>query len=117
MTPIFRAFFASVSLSLLGVSAVSPAFAGSPVIEQAQQDGKVGERIDGYLGLVDPDVDDSIRRRVNEINAQRRTLYGRLASEAGVPIEQVARLTGEKQIARAAPGEFFMGEDGRWTKK
>lgn len=117
MINLFRTVIAAIALTALGATSFIPASAGGPVIEQAQADGLVGERIDGYLGLVDPNAAPDIRRRVNEINAQRRTLYGQLARREGVPVEQVARLTGEKQIQNAARGEFVMRDDGRWTRK
>lgn len=117
MTNLFRILIAALALTALGATTLIPASAGGPVIDQAQRDGLVGERIDGYLGLVDQNADADIRRRVNEINAQRRTLYGQLARREGVPVEQVARLTGEKQIQKAARGEFVMRDDGRWTRK
>lgn len=117
MTTLIRTLIAAVSIAVMGSLAFMPAHAGDPRIDAAQKAGTVGERIDGYLGIVDQSVDDATRRRVNEINAQRRALYAKLSKDSGVPVEQVARLTGEKQVANAAPGEFVMGDNGRWTQK
>ncbi|MEM9054289.1 MAG: YdbL family protein [Pseudomonadota bacterium] len=117
MTTLIRTFLAALSITIMGSLAFIPAHAGDARIEAAQKAGTVGERIDGYLGIVDQGVDDATRRRVNEINAQRRALYAKLSKDSGVPIEQVARLTGEKQVAKAAPGEFIMGDSGGWTQK
>lgn len=117
MTKYFRIILAALAFSALGIVTMTPANAGGPVIEQAQRDGLVGERVDGYLGVVDQTADAAIKRRVNDINAQRRTLYGQLARRESVPIEAVARLTGEKQIEKAPAGSYVMRDNASWTRK
>ena len=95
-----------------------PAEAQGAEINAAKSAGVVGERIDGYLGIVDNGaVDASLRRRINEINARRRAAYDEIAADAGATVAQVARVTGEKQVERVAPGQFYMDESGRWVRK
>ena len=87
-------------------------------IEAAKAAGVVGERIDGYIGLVDDGaVDASLMRRINEINARRRAAYDELAQQAGATTAQVARLTGEKQVERVPVGHYYMDETGAWVRK
>ncbi|MEM9668210.1 MAG: YdbL family protein [Pseudomonadota bacterium] len=103
---------------LIGFALASPvAHAADPVIDTAKVEGEVGERPDGYLGLVDGSVEPAVRRRVDEINARRRALYERLAREKGATVEQVGFLTGEKQIAGTPSGQYYMATNGRWVKK
>lgn len=110
------AMAAGAALALTALSA--PAAAQGAEINAAKAAGVVGERIDGYLGIVeDGGVDASLRRRVNEINARRRAAYDEIADEAGVSVAQVARLTGEKQVERVAAGQYYMDESGRWVRK
>ncbi|MEL6568540.1 MAG: YdbL family protein [Pseudomonadota bacterium] len=95
-----------------------PAEAQGAEINAAKSAGVVGERIDGYLGIVDNGaVDASLRRRINEINARRRAAYDEIAADAGATVAQVARVTGEKQVERVTPGQFYMDESGRWVRK
>lgn len=95
-----------------------PAEAQGAEINAAKSAGVVGERIDGYLGIVDNGaVDASLRRRINEVNARRRAAYDEIAADAGATVAQVARVTGEKQVERVAPGQFYMDESGRWVRK
>lgn len=114
--------FIRICLALLliaGFAALSSgsASAGDPEIEAAQQQGVVGERIDGYLGIVGGNVDPALKRKVNEINNKRRALFDQTARETGTATAQVARISGEKQIARAAKGEYVMRDNGVWTRK
>ena len=101
----------------LGMVMASPAAqAGDPQIDAAIAAGEVGERIDGYLGVVGT-ADPAITRKVNEVNNRRRALYDRLARETGTTPAQVARVTGEKQIAKLRSGQYYMDASGSWKKK
>lgn len=113
---IFRNLIAALAILAFGVVAVPAAYAGDPQIEAAIASGDVGERIDGYLGVVGS-ADAAVMRKVQEVNNKRRAVYDKLASQTGTTIEQVAIVTGEKQIAKAAPGTFIMDSNGNWVKK
>lgn len=117
MTFIYRALIAIAIIVGFAASQSGPAAAGDPQIEEAQRQGVVGERIDGYLGVVSGNVDPALMRKLNEINNKRRALYDATAQRTGTTTAQVARVTGEKQIAAAAAGEYIMGADGRWVQK
>ncbi len=113
----FRTLILGLVLLFGGVTA-SQAFAqGNAQIETARSTGVIGERIDGYLGVVGS-ADAEIVRKVQDINNRRRALYEKTASETGTPVQQVARIAGEKQLAeRVKPGEFYMDETGSWKQK
>lgn len=116
--------FKMIRLALLatilafGAASFTPeAHAADPVIERAIASGIVGERADGYLGLVKGSANADVQRKVNEVNVKRRALYERLSRETGTTVEQVGIITGEKQIAKAAPGSYYMNRSGSWVKK
>lgn len=90
---------------------------GDPQIESARAEGVIGERIDGYIGVVGS-ADAEIIRKVQDINNRRRALYEQKAQETGTTVQQVARIAGERQLAeRVGPGEFYMDESGSWKRK
>ena len=112
------AALAAAAAALVITAMSQSASAQGAEIEAAKSAGVVGERIDGYLGIVDNGaVDASLRRRLNEINARRRAAYDEVAVGASATVAQVARVTGEKQIERVPPGQFYMDESGRWVRK
>lgn len=113
----FRALFVGFFLAFALAVSAPGASAGDPQIDAAKSAGIVGERVDGYLGFVADSPDASLQRRVNEINAKRRALYQQLARDTGTTIEQVGALTGEKQIANAQSGEYYMNAAGQWIRK
>lgn len=95
-------------------TAHAQATSAKAIVDQAKTDGIVGEKLNGYLGIVRADASAEIRAAVNEINIKRKSIYTRLAREQKVSISDVAGLTGEKLIAKAKPGQMVMLGDGKW---
>lgn len=85
-------------------------------LAQAKANGWVGERRDGYLGLIEGAPAEA-QALVDSINRERRAAYNDVASSNGVPINQVEALAGQKLIERAAPGDYIMDAAGRWIRK
>ncbi|MGH6901716.1 MAG: YdbL family protein [Geminicoccaceae bacterium] len=86
-------------------------------LEDAKAQGLVGERIDGYVGVVDSGAPGSIKSLVNQINAEREAKYAEIAKKQGAPTAAVAQIAGTKLIERAPRGEYVMGANGRWQQK
>ena len=54
---------------------------------------------------------------VKQINAARSDSYQQLADDNNLPVDQVAKMAGQKLVARAQPGEYVKGLNGKWLKK
>jgi len=112
-----RLFKGALAAALATVFAGAGAEAASPAIETAKDGCVVGERIDGYLGVIDEArANDSLRREVASINQQRKAAYARLAAQNGVSIEATAMVAAERLISRAEPGECVQNESGAWVR-
>ncbi|MBE1300031.1 MAG: DUF1318 domain-containing protein [Alteromonadaceae bacterium] len=84
-------------------------------LSDAKSKGLVGEQRDGYLGVV---VDSSEARSVvRDINAKRKAIYIELANKNGVAVDVVAKLAGEKAIAKTQSGHYIKNAMGKWQKK
>lgn len=86
------------------------------LVDQAKASGKVGERADGYLGVVSS-APSELQAAVDEINIRRKAVYSRLAEQQNVSVSVIAALSGEKLMGKAAPGEKIMTASGSWTTK
>ncbi|ELW9440541.1 YdbL family protein [Pluralibacter gergoviae] len=84
-------------------------------LEQARAEGRVGETLSGYLAPVAQDAD--TQALVARINSARSASYQQLASQNNVPVNEVAKMAGQKLVARAQPGEYVRGLNGQWLKK
>lgn len=86
-------------------------------LAEAKSAGQLGERIDGFVGVVSADTPPELRALAGEINARRRAEYAAIAQRQGVALEVVAQLAGEKLVERAGPGEWVLGADGEWRQR
>ena len=109
-----KALAAALTLTLFtGVAHAAP-----PIIEEAKAACVVGERIDGYLGIIDESAaSDTLRREVRDINQKRKDAYQQLASANGVPVAAAAKVTAEKLIDGAPSGHCVQDASGQWVKK
>jgi uncharacterized protein len=110
-----RALQLVVLLLLCSGLFAGPAFALS--LNEAKAEGLVGEKIDGFVGTVVADPSAEVRELVEQVNRQRRQKYDEVAKERGVPLDAVAKITGEKQLERTPAGQYVAGADGRWRQK
>ncbi len=78
--------------------------------------GQVGERYDGYLGIVGP-VPASVHSGVGHINIQRRALYTRLSVQRRVSPQDVGIAAGCQLLARVAVGQSYLLGDGVWRRR
>lgn len=54
---------------------------------------------------------------VKQINAARSESYQQLADDNNLPVDEVAKMAGQKLVARAQPGEYVQGLNGQWLRK
>ena len=96
------------------VLAISPQ-AQAITLNEARAQGRVGETLSGYLapGRQDPET----LALVSDINAARSESYQKLADSNNLPVDEVAKMAGEKLVSRAQPGEYVKGINGKWLKK
>lgn len=87
-----------------------------PAYEAARASGQVGEKMDGYLGIVG-NATAELRRLVNDINIKRRAVYAEKAQAANATLEEYALTAGCMAIARTAPGEKYQAPDGSWQTR
>lgn len=80
--------------------------------------GLVGERFDGYLGIVVPEVDDAIRQKIEQLNNERLQQYQKIASQTqSTPLREIERQAGSAFIEREKAGFYILTEKGTWKKK
>ncbi|MDY7097957.1 MAG: YdbL family protein [Pseudomonadota bacterium] len=87
-----------------------------PAYAAARSAGTVGEKMDGYLGIVGT-ASPQLQRLVDEINIKRRAVYARKAQENNATLEQYALTAGCEAILRTVPGEKYQAPDGSWKTR
>ena len=104
------------ALLLLGLMLTAPVAAQSPSLTQAIAAGQVGERYDGYMGVVGS-APQAVERQVRGINIQRRNLYIQLSQRRNVSPDLVGMTAGCELLSRLPPGEAYMLADGSWRRR
>ncbi len=106
---------AAVALAASIALLAAPA-AYADALNDAKAKGYVGERPDGYLGVVSPSAPADAKALVDSINAKRKQHYAKIAAKEGIDTVVVAVRAGDKLRERAQPGHYVMTKDGKWTQ-
>ena len=72
---------------LAAVLLIGAAAAWSADLSELKAEGLVGERADGYLGIVPAQVSAEVKAVVADVNRKRRTRYEQIAAENGIEFD------------------------------
>lgn len=108
---VFGALFVLVAVAFAAPDA------RADMLDDAKAAGVVGERQDGYLGIVSGGSVE-IQRLVQDINLRRRDRYKQIAdSTSGSTLSDVETLAGAKLIQQMPAGQFYQSSSGSWVRK
>lgn len=99
---------------LLALLLLSPA-AMALTLDEARQQGLVGETLTGYIAPVIQNKE--TLALVDRINQGRQQQYQSLALRNNMTTAEVGRIAGQKLVERAAAGQYVRGINGQWLKK
>lgn len=88
----------------------------NPAVPLAKRAGWIGERGDGYLGLVKDDAPQTVKDIVLEANETRQRRYAALADKHDVAVSMVEQVAGSRLVERSLPGEYVLDDAGRWKQ-
>lgn len=108
-------FFKAVGALLIAMTLAAGLPALALELGPLKADGVIGERADGYLGIVDPSASASVRSYVEEVNAKRREQYQRIAEKNNITLAEVEILAGQKTLEKTEPGGWIF--DTEWHRK
>lgn len=108
--------FALAAALTFGAVATPALAQRDPAYAAARSAGQVGERVNGYLGIVGS-PNPELQRLVDDINNQRRQVYADRAQAEGATLEQYALTAGCLAISRTTPGEKYQAPDGTWQTR
>lgn len=107
--------FRNIAASFMVLAAV-PSLAFALSLDQAKSQGLVGERPDGYLGIVGASTPDVVNL-VKATNNARRTEYDRIANETKQPRNIVEQLAAKKAYEMTPAGQYVQDGAGGWRKQ
>ena len=87
-----------------------------PAYATARAHGEVGEKMDGYLGLIGPG-NATLKRLVDDLNLRRKAVYTEHAQAQHATVEDYAFTSGCHLIEATVPGEKYQAPDGVWHER
>ena len=86
-------------------------------LQEAKEQGLVGEQRDGYVGLVVSNAPAEVQSLVRQVNEQRRQRYEQIARDNGITMAQVTSLAYEQAVQATQPGHYIQLPNGDWVRK
>lgn len=111
-----RSAFAVMAALSLGLVATTAYAQRDPAYAAARSSGQVGEKMDGYLGIVGA-ADPALRHLVDDINIRRRAVYSQRAQATSATLEEYAFTAGCQAISRTVSGEMYQAPNGSWRTR
>lgn len=111
-----RAAVALAATALVSGIAAPALAQRDPAYAAARAAGKVGEKIDGYIGVVGGG-DAALQAVVKDINIRRRAVYATRAVAAKATLDEYALTAGCEAIMATTPGEKYQAPDGSWQTR
>ena len=108
-----------LALPVLGLAMAAPAAMADdrdPAYAAARADGRIGEKVDGYLGVVGA-TSPAIAKMVDDLNIKRKAVYAQQAAAAHATVEEYAFTSGCHLIMRTVPGEKYQTPGGSWATR
>lgn len=105
----------TINTFLIGTALLFSSMASALTLNEAKQQGLVGETLSGYIAPV-VQTPEAIAF-AEKINQARKEKYQEIAAQNNISVSDVASLTGKKLIRRVGPGEYVRGINGQWLKK
>ena len=106
---------AAFALALGGLAGAAMA-QRDPAYAAARSAGQVGEKPDGYLGVVGSAAG-SLKAMVDDLNIKRKAVYAQKAQAQHATVEEYAFTSGCLLIAQTQAGEKYQAPDGSWQTR
>lgn len=91
--------------------------ANAQSLDDAKAAGLIGEKSDGYLGLVQADAPEAVVELVRSVNRQRRERYQQIARDNDIPLSTVAQLAYARAVEATRSGNYIEDANGDWVRK
>ncbi|MCW8329425.1 YdbL family protein [Photobacterium sp. SDRW27] len=86
-------------------------------LQQAKDQGLIGEANTGYIAAVTSNVSGEVRQLIAKVNNHRKERYKKIAVSHGLTTTEVGRLAHKRAIEKTEPGNYYQNAAGKWLKK
>ncbi len=84
----------------------------------AKAAGYLGEKPNGYVGIVNPNAPAHAHQLADRVNSGRRDKYRDISRRSGTSLNAIEAVAGQKLQKRVRPGEYYMPSSGAgWRQR
>lgn len=106
-----------VALLVFLVLGAAQSASAQEMLRAAKNAQQVGEKLDGFLAVVDKSAPAKVKKMVENTNSLRKNRYQKVASMRGATLESVGKQAAEILFERAVAGDLLESAGGKWKKK
>lgn len=86
-------------------------------LQQAKQQGLVGETRTGFIATIDPPAPAKVKQLINRVNNQRKTTYNSISKSNNISLSIVQQRAYQKAVQKTQAGHFYQNSAGKWQRK
>lgn len=116
MSAFFRRLIPFLVAGLLAAGTAGTAIADAQ-LDAFRAQGVIAESYTGYVVLRDQNAPPAAKALVQDVNAKRRAVYQKRASEQGVSADEVGKIYAKEIFQKAPSKTFFLQANGSYVQK
>ncbi|MGF1734382.1 YdbL family protein [Photobacterium satsumensis] len=86
-------------------------------LQQAKDQGLVGEANTGLIAPITARPSKEVRSLVSNINTRRTNAFKKISVSHGLTVKEVGHIAHKKAIEKTSPGNYYQDSSGKWIKK
>ncbi|MCQ1056947.1 YdbL family protein [Photobacterium sp. DNB23_23_1] len=86
-------------------------------LQQAKDQGLVGEANTGLIAPITARPSQEVRSLVAEVNKRRTNTFKRISVSHGLTVKEVGHIAHKKAIEKTSSGNYYQDSSGQWIKK
>ncbi|PSU36139.1 YdbL family protein [Photobacterium lutimaris] len=86
-------------------------------LQQAKDQGLVGEANTGLIAPITARPSNDVRRLVAEVNKRRTNTFKKISVSHGLTVKEVGHIAHKKAIEKTESGNYYQDPSGKWVKK
>lgn len=107
----------SAIMIVLTMSFALPTITMAMSLQDAKAMGAIGERQNGYLGIVNSAASAEAKAVVTDVNSRRKIKYQEIAKRNNTSVSAIEKLAGKKAVSKTLAGQYIQSPSGKWVKK
>ncbi|MGR5064647.1 YdbL family protein [Photobacterium sp. DNB22_13_2] len=86
-------------------------------LQQAKDQGLVGEANTGLISPITARPSQEVRSLVTKVNKRRTNTFKKISVSHGLTVKEVGHIAHKKAIEKTSSGNYYQDSSGKWVQK